>query len=405
MSNPPQTTAQALGRALALVPGLAERAGQTEAARALPAATWQELEASGLLRILQPRRVGGAELPFGALVEVSAILARACGSTAWVYANLASHQWMLGMWPAAAQDEVWGAGGETSAVPIAASLIFPAGRARREGSGWRLSGRWSFVSGVETCAWIMLGGVAVDDDDAPLGEKHAEYRVFLLPRDDYEVRDTWKVVGLAGTRSDEVFVQDKWVPEHRTLALVDAQGDAPPGAAVNSGALYRIPLLATFGYVVVGVPVGLAEGMLKLFTDENRSRLASYSGRALADFPAIQAKLAEAAALADCARELALARCAEIMQLAQAGGVPRLADKARLRRDAAFAARLAARAVDLLFDSCGAAALFLEHPAQRAFRDVHASVAHIALNWDAQASIYGRVMLGHTADIGPIDRA
>ncbi|MBL8484378.1 MAG: hypothetical protein JNJ60_19430, partial [Rhodocyclaceae bacterium] len=121
--------------------------------------------------------------------------------------------------------------------------------------------------------------------------------------------------------------------------------------------------------------------------------------------PAIQAKLAEAAALADCARALALRRCEEIMQLAVGGASPELADKARLRRDAAFAARLAARAVDLLFDSCGAAALFLDHPAQRAFRDVHAAVAHIALNWDAQASIYGRVMLGHTADIAPIERA
>ncbi|MBL8482694.1 MAG: acyl-CoA dehydrogenase family protein, partial [Rhodocyclaceae bacterium] len=324
MNHPPPTSGRAIECALALAPGLAERAGETERTRAVPAESWHELHASGLMRILQPRRVGGAELPFATLVEVSAVLARACGSTAWVFGNLASHQWMLGMWPAAAQHEVWGPAGETAATPIAASLIFPAGRACREGAGWRLSGRWSFVSGVESCGWIMLGAVAVDDEDAPLGEKHGEYRLYLLPREDYEVRDTWQVVGLAGTRSDEVIVRDKWVPEHRTLALADTQGGPTPGAALNPGPLYRIPLLATFGYVVAGVPIGLAEGMLKLFTDENRSRLASYSGRALADFPAIQAKLAEAAALADCARALALRRCEEIMQLAVGGASPEL---------------------------------------------------------------------------------
>src|ERR1035437_8203013 len=123
------STDEALRRATALRPALAERAVATENARRLPRSTLDELHAAGLFRLLQPARVGGAELPIAALVEVSAEMARACASSAWVLANLASHHWMLGMWPQAAQQEVWGAAGENADVLIGASLIFPAGRA------------------------------------------------------------------------------------------------------------------------------------------------------------------------------------------------------------------------------------------------------------------------------------
>src|SRR4051812_29198580 len=92
-----------LERARALVPILRERVEQTETLRRIPDDTIRRLREAGLFRILQPKRVGGAELEFGILLEIAEILAHGCASTAWVFANLASHNWMLGMWPPAAQ--------------------------------------------------------------------------------------------------------------------------------------------------------------------------------------------------------------------------------------------------------------------------------------------------------------
>lgn len=390
------TPVEALQRARALAPELAARARETEAARRIPAASLAALHDAGLMRLLQPRRVGGAELPFAVLVEVTAELAGACASTAWVFANLASHHWMLGMWPRQAQDEVWGEDADTL---TGASLIFPAGRACAADGGYRLSGRWSFASGIDACAWVMLGAV-LESEDA----QHGEYRLFLLPRADYEVIDTWFVAGLAGTGSKEVAVADAFVPAYRSLALNDTQGGATPGSAANPGALYRIPLLPTFGYVVAGVPLGIAAGALALFSGEGRTRLASYSGRNMADFESVQARLAEAAARADAARLILARGCERIMQLAEDAAAPGLLDKARLRRDCAYAARLAVEAVDQLFQASGGSALYTHHPAQRAFRDAHAATAHIALNWDAAASVYGRAVLGHVAELPPYER-
>ncbi len=399
MSSPKDSTA-ALARAAALRQTFAGRALETENARRLSQASLGELHASGLFRLLQPKRVGGAELGIATLVEVSAELARGCAATAWVVANLASHHWLLGMWPQAAQDEVWGAGREDAL--IGASLIFPAGRAVPTAGGYQLSGRWGFSSGIDDCDWIMLGAIVAGEESGALTDTAGEYRLFLLPKSDYQVKDTWQVVGLCGSGSNEVSVAKVHVPLRRTLPLADVQGGVTPGTAINPGPLYRIPILPTFGYVVAGVALGIAQGALDLFSRDNR--LTSYSGRMLTDYGSVQNRVAEAGACIDAARRILIGNCADIMVNAAEEGPPSLLEKARLRRDVAFAAQLSRRAVDLLFDAGGGAALFLTHPAQRALRDIRAACAHIALNWDAAASIYGRVALGHSADLPPYER-
>lgn len=398
----PRNRTEAVARAAALRPALAARALATENARCLPAVSLTELHEAGLFRLLQPARVGGAELGIGALVDVSAELARACAASAWVLANLASHHWMLGMWPEAAQDEVWG---QDADALISAALIFPAGRASPCPGGYQLSGRWGFCSGIDACDWVMVGAIVGDvSEEMDALANAGEYRLFLLPKSDCQVRDTWQVIGLCGSGSNEASVTSVRVPEYRTLPLACAQGGATPGSPANPGPLYRIPLLPTFGYVVAGVALGIAQGALDLFAIGNRKRLASYSGRMLSDFPSVQARVAEAGACIDAARRVLEGNCADIMTDAAREEPPNLLEKARLRRDAAFAARLAKRAVDLLFDASGGAALYLAHPAQRALRDIRAVCAHIALNWDAAAATYGGVALGHGADLPPYER-
>jgi 3-hydroxy-9,10-secoandrosta-1,3,5(10)-triene-9,17-dione monooxygenase len=93
---PVVTYEQALSSARALLPSLRERAALTERSRRIPEATLLELHASGLMRVLQPRRVGGSELPWVSLIDIGSTLASACGSTAWNWANYAVHHWMLG---------------------------------------------------------------------------------------------------------------------------------------------------------------------------------------------------------------------------------------------------------------------------------------------------------------------
>ena len=381
---------QALASVRALAPKLKERASLAESSRRIPDETLRELNASGLMRVLQPRRVGGSELPWVSLIDIGSGLAAACGSTAWNWANYAVHHWMLAFWPVACQDEIWSADPD---MLIASSVVFPAGKATRVSGGYRLSGRWPFSSGVDPSLWNMLGGIVQD------GERPGEYRIFLLPREDYRIIDNWHVLGLRGTGSNDVEAKDVFVPETRTLAVDATRGGTNhPGAEVNAGPLFRIPIFATFPYMLTGIALGIAQGAYDDFMDGARSRVARYSGKSLADMTAIQVKIAEAAACLDTARTLMRRHCEEAQEFADRNEVPDLMTKVTWRRDGAFTAGLCERAVDVLFKAGGGGALFDDHPLQRAFRDVHAATAHISMIWEPQATTFGRVALGLPSD-------
>ena len=378
-------------RAEALVPTLRERAPRAEALRRLPDETIDELHSSGLFRMLQPARVGGGELPYGALCELTAIIGEGDGSTAWVLANLAAHHWLLAMWPREAQDEIWG---ESRDNLIGSALIFPRGRATKVDGGYRLTGRWPFSSGIDAARWNMIGAMCVDEDAGI-----SEPRMFLLPASDYRIIDTWQVIGLGGTGSKDVEVEDTFVPEYRTIAASAIRGGPNPGSAVNPGALYQLPAISLFGFAIAGVSLGIARAAIRHFTEATRTRIGAYTGRNLADMTTIQVHTAEAEAMADAAEAISLRDCAEATRITEAGIVPSLQQKARYRRDAAFAATLCTRAVDVLFTATGGTAIYERNPIQRAFRDVHAANGHFALSWNVNGAMYGRVALGLPADM------
>jgi 3-hydroxy-9,10-secoandrosta-1,3,5(10)-triene-9,17-dione monooxygenase len=379
-----------LARAEALIPVLRERAPRAEQLRQLPDETIADLHSSGLFRVLQPARIGGSELPYRALYELTAVIGQGCGSTSWVLANLAAHHWLLGMWHPEAQHEIWG---ESPDSLISSALIFARGRARRVEGGYRLSGRWPFSSGVDPSTWSMLGAVVSDEETG-----QNEPRMFLVPARDYTVIDTWQVIGLAGTGSKDVEVNDIFVPAYRTLATERIKGGPNRGSELNPGTLYKLPAVSLFAYAIAGVSLGIARGAIQHFAETTRNRLSAYTGKNLADFTNIQVHLAEAAALADAAEAIALRDCDEAMRITEAGVVPSIEQRARYRRDGAFAATLCTKAVDLLFTATGGGAIYQRNPIQRAFRDAHAANAHYHLNWDVNGAIYGRVALGLPPD-------
>src|SRR6478752_9124346 len=186
-------------RARSLIPKLRERASRTEELRRLPPETERELHETGLFRIVQPKRVGGSEFDYVALVDCADPLGQADASVGWNFANLASHHWMLGMFDKRAQDQVWN---KDPSTLIASSFIFSAGRARKVEGGYRLRGNWPFSSGVASCEWNMLASVVAPDDEAD----GIEYRIFLVHKNDYRIVDTWNSVGLGGTGSNDVEV-------------------------------------------------------------------------------------------------------------------------------------------------------------------------------------------------------
>jgi len=375
-----------LQRAQALVPKLRERAAMTEDMRRLPPQTEQELHDAGLFRILQPKRIGGSEFDYVALVDFADVIALGDASVAWNLGNLASHHWMLAMFDKRAQDLIWSADANTL---IASSFVFPGGRAQRTAGGYVLNGRWPFSSGVESCSWNMLAGIVAADSTA----ESVEYRVFLLKRDQYQIIDTWHSAGLKGTGSNDVEVKDIFVPQHMTLGVREIAGGPSPGSAVNPNALYALPVFALFAFVLSGAALGNAQACLDDYIETVRQRAATYNRAKLGDLQTTQIKIAEASAKIDAARLIMRRTCIDAMADARRGDIPAMAEKTKYRRDGAYAVNLCTEAVSLLFAASGARGLYTSGALQRQFRDAHAINAHIAFSFDVAGTNYGRVAL------------
>jgi 3-hydroxy-9,10-secoandrosta-1,3,5(10)-triene-9,17-dione monooxygenase len=381
--------AELWGRAEQLLPVLRERAAGCEELRRMPDDTLRDFHDTGLFRMQQPCRVGGSELEFAAVVTFGALVARACASSAWNLVNLGSHHLLLGMFPPKAQDEVWNASPDTL---IASSFVFPAGRAQRVKGGYQISGRWPFSSGVDPSDWDMLAGqVAGAEGEAP------EQRVFLLHKSQYTVHDTWFAGGLRGTGSKDVEVKDQFVPEHRTLAVADMKGGPTPGSAVNPGPLFQMPVFALFPYMLSGVVLGIAEGLIDQFAAGSAGR-GKMTGAKIAAVQSVQLRLGEAAAFARASRLFQVGNCREAEAMIKEGKVPDMPAKARYRLEGAYAVDWAVKAVDVLFMLSGASGLYESGHVARAFRDAHAVKQHFSFNTDVAGTTYGRVALGLPSD-------
>lgn len=377
---------EAIGRARSLVPVLRERAGPAEAARTLPAETIADLNASGLVRTLQPRRWGGMEFDFIAYVDFPAELSRGCASTAWNFANLQIHHWMLALYDERAQEEVWGA--DPDAL-IASGIAFPQGQGRRAEGGFVVSGRWNFSSCSNIADWNMLA-VTVKD-----GERVVDHRMCLLHKSQYEVIDDWKVLGMRSTGSMTVAAKDVFVPEYKALCMYDVRGgDGFPGARTNKSPAYQVAANPLLGHGIGACAVGNAQAALELSTDAVKKRSTNYTGAKMRDFQAVQLRIGAAGSKIDAARLVLRNDAIEGQDLANRKIVPDVLTKLRMKRNLAYAVNLCTEAVDILHAMAGANGIYESYPLERIFRDAHSLAGHFSFSFDAQASAWGLAALG-----------
>jgi 3-hydroxy-9,10-secoandrosta-1,3,5(10)-triene-9,17-dione monooxygenase len=381
---------EAMRRARDIVPTLRERAQKCEDARVLLPENEKLLHETGLFRYHQPKRFGGMELPFVAIVDIVSELARGCPSTAWNVGNLASHHWILAYYEPETQHEVWDANPDAL---IASSIALAAGRGRKVDGGYIVSGRWPFSSGVDNSQWNMLA-VTIYDAEKP-ESRPVDWRLCLVPKGEYKVLDTWYAMGMVGTGSKDIEVKELFVPERRALELPKTRGGLEhPGAKINPGPLFRIPIVASAGHPLSPTALGAAEGALEHVTQSFRTRVGTYTGAKVADFQAVQIKIARARALADSARYLMRESAKVFDAFAERNEVPDVETKLRLRIQNTMAVAQSREAVETLWSCYGANAIYTRDPLQRYLRDTQAINQHFSFNFDIAGSAFGTVAMG-----------
>jgi 3-hydroxy-9,10-secoandrosta-1,3,5(10)-triene-9,17-dione monooxygenase len=369
------------------------RVAQAEESRRIPTDTVDQLKDCGVFRALQPARHGGLEVEPMAYYEAVRDIAAACGSTGWVTSILGVHAWQLALFPEPAQDEVWG----TDRDALVSSSYAPTGRVDAVEGGYRVRGRWNFSSGCDHATWVFLGGAVLDSDGQPI-----DFGTVLLPCSDYVIDDVWDTVGLRGTGSNDIVVEDAFVPAHRYLSFADTSRCNCPGNATNTSPLYRLPFASVFSNVITAPLIGMALGAYDAHVAYMRDRVRVSYGQRVVDDGFAQVRVAQAASELDAAWLQLERNMREMTRLAHAGDRIPMELRARARRDQVRGTDRAVDAVDLLFENSGGHALRRGTVIERAWRDVHSGRVHAVNDPERALSMYGKFALGQSIEREPM---
>jgi alkylation response protein AidB-like acyl-CoA dehydrogenase len=205
-------------------------------------------------------------------------------------------------------------------------------------------------------------------------------------------------MGLAGTGSKTIVINDAFVPAHRIVTFADMLTGQTPGAAINTNPIYRQPMLAVVPHCLVSPALGMARGALKAFIEQvgNRATRGAVAGgnNRMSEFATVQLRVAEATASIDAAQLMIHRDLRETSEAVHEGKPVGVDMRLRNRLTHTFATKLCVQAVDAVFLAMGGSALGTQHPVQRFWRDIHAASSHISLNWDAVGTMYGQHAFG-----------
>ena len=365
-----------VARAVELAPMLRDQARSVEEARRVPAETIQLFREAGFFKVLQPERFGGYGGGLSDLVRISFEIGQACGSTAWCATLGMAHQWFAALFPLQGQEEVWANRGT-----IIAGVYAPLGKVEPVAGGYSVSGRWPYASNCDNSDWYILGGLLPADDQYPAPETG----LFLIPKSETGLEDTWFMAGLAGTGSQTVVIDRPiFVPEHRMIRRIDMTEGRAPGSRVHDNPIYGVPFYAALPYSIVTPALGMARGAVDAF--------AQWVQKQKARSPAMYGALSEASARVDAAWNIVRSRVAETEGLLAEGEKLSLLKRVENRRDQGFAVQLAKDAVDQLMATMGSSSFDLDNPVQRHWRDLNVAAHHIAVHWPDGKTLYGQFL-------------
>lgn len=356
--------------------GIEQRGPESRKLRRIADQSIADLKVSGFIRSMVPQQFGGLEVTPQEFFKTQIEIAEHDMSTAWVGGIIAIHAFQLALMDEKAQLDVYGEDPDTC---VSSSYNPVGGITEVVEDGIMLSGRWGWSSGCDHCDWVLLGAIVKDEG----------YRTFLVPRSQYQIEDTWHSMGLQGTGSNDIVIDEPvLVPHYRTHKQMD--GFACQNNQSNP--MYSMPWAQTFIRVVSTPAIGAAKRALRLFK-ENANTSSTDPTKLVGD-PDVLRRIVEAEDLVDRAETMMLRNFDVMMDLVNDGQEVPMIDRVRYRYQASTVITEMIKAVDLLFDAAGGRSVFLGSEIQDIWHDIHIARAHVANNPVGFARNWGSMMLG-----------
>ena len=359
-----------VARARELAPMIEAAADRTERERKIPADVLAAMHGAGLFHILLPASLGGGAADLVTFNQVVEAVAAADASTAWCLAQAVASSHAAGFLDPKIAAEVFGARDALVAWGPPAGIA----KALAVDGGYQVTGKWRFASGSANATWMGGHSIVFDADDSPRRDVKGNpvNRTVLFRREQANIKDTWHVVGLRGTASNDYEVDDLYVPE----AYTTWRNSAPDQR--QYGPLYNIQMLTLYGVGFSGVALGIAKSCLAAFMTLAQTKKPGGgvgSSTVLRDNAVIQSRAAKATGRLKSARAFLLQMLREAWEASATAGTLSLDERAHLRLAITGAMDEARKVVDFAYHAAGTTAIFEGSAFERRFRDLHTALA------------------------------
>jgi len=370
-----------LARVDNLLPAIAARASNADAQGAVADETIGELVDAGVFATLAPRIYGGTELSLHVFSSIVQKISAVSPSTGWVCAFLMGAAWRMLVFSEEAQREMYGGKnyllGAGAAQPIT-------GVEKVEG-GYRLTGRTSWNSGASHAKWFSINGILKQESGPP------DVMIFAVPRSQVTILDTWHILGMKGTASRDLEVNQVFVPNHRAARFLPALAGDSPGHAIHSNPMYHIPFIPFAMNEVLPVLVGTHRGAVQAYEARVRSRMGTFSGAKASDRVPMQIRLAHGLARAAMAEQMLDALVSQNMDARSDSKTP--SSRAGIKLHASLVSTFCLDSVNELARGAGGDSFRDEADFQRYFRDINTVARHAFLDPETAGETFGKMML------------
>ncbi len=378
--SPSTTGPELVKRARALIPLLAEHAAEAERLRKPVDSVIKALEEAEVYKLMVPKCYGGLELDMDTFFEVGVALGEGDASTAWVSNFYIEHNWIFSQFPEPFQKELFA----SRSYVLAPAMISPTATVRPEKGGFRINGRWQWGTGVMHGDWVIPAATEIRPDGRP------EPRWFALPISEVSVEDTWYVDGMIATGSNDVVIDNVFIPEERAVSMREMMSGHGPGSQLHAGPLYRTPMMPILTLAATMPALGQAKTALRLFRDRLAERVLLDASKQL-DRSASRMRLARAETEV-CQTELLLRHLVD--DVCARRNAATLEDRARWATQLAMSVQQCKKVVQDIVEASGAHAHFQNSPLQRTQRDLNTLACHFVFDLDGKLESYGRLLLG-----------
>jgi alkylation response protein AidB-like acyl-CoA dehydrogenase len=375
--------AECMERARKLGPLITEHAAESERLGQLSTKVVDAFHEAGLFRVMLPVSMGGFNLTIAQQCEIAEQIARFDGATGWNFAIGSGGPPIANFVTREAFENIFGdprALGAGSFNPVGNSAVACDG-------GFRFTGKATYASGCAQATWIAVNGIELIDGAPQIVNGIPKFRAGMFPIKSAKILNTWTVSGLRGTGSNDVVFENVFVPESYTFEFPN------PRSAWQTGPVARIPLMVQLGGTLAAVGLGIARHAIDALKDLAVGKIPLGTMASLRERPIAQLQLGEAEGSLRAARSYLYAGLAEVWHRGEANQP--FDDEALVsaRLATVTAGKLAARAVDLVYDAAGISSMHTGLPIERCWRDVHAVTQHVTMN-TARYEVAGRVLFG-----------